>query len=154
MLESLPLPHTDLHHLRRRCVLLEIPETPPAIDKAASVPYLTVESVLGRRVTAHGAKYYVVAWIEPPTGDPELDHLLRKYDEKAARDLARRERLSTLRPRKRSQAHDTQDSMRHQKRLQTRVSDEEYQSSTYPSRQVEPDILPGPDLDPTDLEPI
>jgi len=133
---------------------VEIPETPPAISEAVNIRYHWVERVLCKRATTDGDMYCVATWIESTTADPEVNHLLRKYDEKVAQKLARRERLSTLRSTKRSPAHDIQNSKGRRKRPRTSVLDDKYQSSTYPSRQVEVDVIHIPDLDPDDLQPI
>jgi len=97
--------------------------------------------------------YCVAAWIESTTADPEVNHLLRKYNEKVTRRLARRERLSTLRQRKRSPAHDTQNSKGRRQRLRTSAFDDKYESSTCPSRQAEVDVIHIPDLDLANLQP-
>jgi hypothetical protein len=101
--------------------------------------------------------YLVLCWMLPPEGEAansNLDRHFREYGEKGSRDLARQERLSTLRSRKRFPTDDHQNPGRSRKRQKTLATTSASQNHTYPSHQVVEDLLLDVDVRSVDLNPI
>jgi hypothetical protein len=81
----------------------EIPEIPLVTEKMQCLVHPSVVRVMGKRLYAERPRYLVLCWMHPPEDEAahsDLDHHFREYDERISRDLARQERLSTLRSRK------------------------------------------------------
>jgi hypothetical protein len=112
----------------------EIPESPSAIQKTWRPVDPSMLRVVDKRLDARRPQYLVLCWIHPPESEAansDLGRHFRKYDEKISRDLARQERLSTLRSRK----HFTdgrQSPDRSQKRQRTHATASTSQNRAYP----------------------
>lgn len=125
----------------------EIPETPSAAEERRCPVHPSVVRVVDKRLDAKRPQYLVLCWMYPQEGgasDSELDRHFQGYDKKVSQDLARQERLSTLRARKKhmpTDGHQNPDQSRKKARIQTAASAFTSQNHTYHSRQVDEDLF-------------
>ena len=134
--------HSGLRGINDR--MLEIPETPPAVEKTACSPQLSVVRVVGKQSSVEGSQCLVLCWMQhqEEAADPALNRLFRRCDEKVT---AQHERLSSRRPRKHSRARDPQDFDRPRKKPN------KPQISTSPSHLVEVNLALDSDANSIDL---
>lgn len=129
---------------------LEIAETPPATEQ----PWCTVDSdeilrVMGKRRDTSRAGYLVTCWVYPNEGEvvaSDRPRCFREYDEKILRDIARRERLSTLRKRKRPRTPDSQGPYQASKKARRNEGSPTSQIQEFPSRQVSEHLFVDSDV--------
>ena len=126
--------------------LFEISKTPSPTEQSQCPADPTMVRVVGKRLDTGHPGYLVLCWVYPDQGEivtATLDRHFRAYDNKISGDTARRERLSCLRPRKRSRTHESQDWNQTRKKLKTHASasPSASQSQTYPSRQIAEDCF-------------
>jgi hypothetical protein len=120
----------------------EIPETPSVTEKMQCPVHPSVVRVMGKQLYEERLRYLVLCWMHPPENEAahsDLDRHFREYDEKIVRDLARQERLSTLRSQKRFPTNNYE--YRSRKRQKTLVTASASQNFAYPSRQVEEEFF-------------
>jgi hypothetical protein len=122
----------------------KIPERPSATEKMLCPVHPSVVRVMDKRLDAERPQYLVLCWMYPREGEAansDVDRHFREYDEKVSRDLAREERLSTLRARKRIRKDGRQNPDRARKRARIQTTAFASQTRTYPSRQVVEDLF-------------
>lgn len=132
----------------------EISETPSATEQPRCPADPEVVRAMGKRLDTGSAGYLVLCWVYPHEGEAvasDSHRCFRDYDQKILRDAARRERLSALRPRKRSRSPESQGSSQTRKKPRSNGSVSTSQSQTYPSRQVEDHLFLDSDVS-LDLE--
>jgi hypothetical protein len=128
---------------------LEIPETPSVTAQSLCPADPAVVRVMGKRLDNGRPGYLVLCWVYPYEGEAvtaELDRRLQDYDEKISSDIARQERLSTLRSQKRFWTMESQDSNQPCKKHKTNASVSTSRNHTHPCRQVQENLFLDSDV--------
>lgn len=132
-------PDTTSQSSKKTTDSVEIPVTPPATKELRYHEAPSVVGVKGKRLDTKRSQYLVLCWMDPReehVANPDLARRCREYDERISRDVAQRERLSTLRSRKHTRTQDPQNAGQSRKKAKTNGATSTSDDRTCSSRQV------------------
>lgn len=132
-------PDTTSQSSKKTTDSVEIPETPPATEELRYPEAPSVVGVKGKRLDTKRPQYLVLCWIDPReehVANHDLARRCREYDERVSRDVAQRERLSTLRSRKHTRTQDQLNAGQSRKKAKINGATSTSDDRTCSSRQV------------------